>query len=734
MKKNIVSFLYSSFVFLFLICFENKFFITGISVGFLYAMLFCKKNPVILFVPYLAISMFFIFTLSNIFYLLISILPAIILFILYSFFNKKYKLWVTLLSVIVSQTIKFFLYNTYILQIIGCVVSAVFFYVCVIFLYPVLVRGIRYDLSFFERAAFLIFIIVLGAGIYDFNILPFSLYYSFLVVAVIIGSYYDKEKTLSVCIAVGLGGSIISESFLPLGYCMVLAFCYYIFSSVHRITGGIVMAMSFFGISYLLQKEISLLFVLPVVICSLLVFIPPKYFSFITAYKQSEKGKFALRTIVNRDREMLRKKLEKVSEAFDTVQKILSEEENVYPNQEEITDRLKNVFCSRCTRKNICGDSVDYGMKNLVTAALDNGKATALDIGTSLNEKCIKIPKLLYATNEAVSSYRRICQNRSNLAQGKEMVIAELSGTAEILGTMAAEIQTGFGFDTVSENKIKEELGYSGIRASDVAIYGNGKEGVTLVVSKKDADKAVIKEVVSSVIGEEVTETERTDGVGGTVNITLRQAPSYGLLYGESSVSAQRECGDSRQTVKLSYDKIMFILSDGMGTGSKAEETADSAVKLIQSFYLAGFDHKTVFGCVSKLLSLRKKEDFSALDVVICDSQNGEFDFIKQGGRESYVLSGGNVEVIEGCSLPLGIIEETEPQIVHRRMKGGDIVIVISDGVADRLNYNDVVELLAGIKTTNPQVIAEKITAAALLKEGKEDDMTAIVIRVVKNR
>lgn len=734
MKKNIFLFLYSSVIFLFLVFVENKFSVTGFCVGFLYAMIFCKKNPVVIFIPYLTLSAVFNFTLASLFYLSLSVLPAIVLCVFHFFFYKKYKLWVTLLSVIVSQTIKFILYKTYILQIAGCVIAAVFFYVCVVFLYPILVRGSEFDLSFSQRSALLVFCIAIGAGAYAIDLLPFSLYYPLLVCFLIIGSYYDKEKMLSASVAFGLGASFISASFMPLGLSMVLSFSYYVFSSVHRITGGVFMLIAYVGVVYYFKKEMIFFDVLPVATGTLLVFIPPKVFSFMTAYKQSKNGKFALRTIINRDREMLRRKLEKVSEAFDTVQKILSEEENAFPREEEIAKRIKTVCCERCTKKNVCGDTIDFGMKNLVAAALDNGKATTLDIGTSLSERCVKLPKMLYSVNEAVAAYKKLSQNRSGLAQGKEMVIAELSGTADILGTMASEIRTGFGFDTVKEARIKELLGYAGILVSDVAIYGSGNEGVTLVVRKKDAGKKEIKEVLSSVVGEELTESEKTDGVGGTVNLTFRQAPSYGLLYGESSFSAQGECGDSRQTVKLSYDKIMFILSDGMGTGAAAEETADSAVKLIKSFYLAGFDHKTVFGCVAKLLSLRKKEDFSALDVVICDTQTGEFDFIKQGGRESYVVSGGNVEVIEGCSLPLGIIEESEPQVVHRRMRGGDTVIVISDGIADRLNYNDVTELLSEIKTTNPQVIAEKVTAAAAQKEGNKDDMTAIVIRVVKNR
>ena len=83
---------------------------------------------------------------------------------------------------------------------------------------------------------------------------------------------------------------------------------------------------------------------------------------------------------------------------------------------------------------------------------------------------------------------------------------------------------------------------------------------------------------------------------------------------------------------------------------------------------------------------------------------------------------------------PLGIIEETEPQIIHKRLLGGDIVILISDGIADRLGYTDMTELIGTLRTINPQVIADEIIKAAMQKPGKADDMTAIVIRVVKNR
>ena len=59
---------------------------------------------------------------------------------------------------------------------------------------------------------------------------------------------------------------------------------------------------------------------------------------------------------------------------------------------------------------------------------------------------------------------------------------------------------------------------------------------------------------------------------------------------------------------------------------------------------------------------------------------------------------------------------------------------MISDGVADRLNATDVAEIIGGLRTLNPQIVAEKIVENALKrKDGHKDDMTAMVLRVVKN-
>ncbi len=712
---------------------ENKISVTGISVGFFYALLYCREKPIFYFIPYFVLSFVFYQKITFLLYLVLSVLPAIILMITYYIFNKKFTLWVTLLCSIVSQISKFVLFDNYISSVVGCAVTAIIFYGSVMFLYPILIRGIRYDMSEKEWAAMFIFIGLIGAGAKVFTFFGLSFFYPVVAFLLCFGSCFDKEKTAFSCLVYGLGGSIISHSFYPVGYCALLVVIFFMFSSVHRIAGGVFSFAAFVGATFLYEKTFSLWTTVMTGAVFLTVFIPEKVFAFGKT-KEGYRGKFALRTIVNRDREEVRKKLSNVAEAFETVKDILIEEESGILKKEEIAESVKNDFCKNCSREKTCDQRTVEELKGVVAAALDNGKASLLDAGLPLGDKCIRLPKLIAAADDAVKKYRIMSERKSGVLQGKEMVIAELSGTADLLRLIASDISTGFGFDTATESKIREELRYTDVIASDVAIYGNGKEGVTLTVRKKDADNKQLKTVLSCVMGEEMTEKRRKEIVGGLVSVEYGRAPAYGLLYGEASVSSESECGDSRQAVKLSQEKIMFILSDGMGTGKTAERTADNSVKLIKAFYLAGFDHKTVFSCVSKLLSLRKREDFSALDIVVADTSGADFDFIKQGGRESYLISKGNIETIEGCSLPLGIIEDTEPQIVHKKLKGGDVVVLISDGVADRLNYTDMTELFGSLRTINPQVIAEEIIKAAKLKSGKADDMTAIVIRVVKNR
>ena len=738
-KKNVLSMLCYT-LFTALLCLAEKVSgIKGIALAFCIALVFCKENLISAILPYAVCSALLHFDLWYCICVASGVLCVLFLALIHYKANKKYRLWANLVAITVSHIPIFILYYTDIKSIVimsvGVILSLIFHYVCVVSFYPVTVRGLKYRLSPKELSCVAIFVIPLGAGLNSFDIYGVKLFFFGLILCLLFLSALDANKILGLAIASSIGASLVSGSPFEACCAVILGGTICILRNVNKYVCGGGTLLVYCATAWFFKTGISLFDIIPVVVACLSVFVPDKAFNKLKGYRQSYQGKFALRTMLNRDRAEVSKKLKSISSAFRRMETLLESEQVAEIGADDIVGRICEVCCRNCGKFAVCREKIGdmrVPLKKLALRGLENGRVSVLD-ADALGAVCIKLPKIVNMTNECIRDLIYKKERRSGIEQGREMVVSNLDGTADLLDELAASVSTGFGFDVDMEKKIIEELGYANIIAGDVAIYGDS-EKINLSVRECDAKKPELRRVLSEVTGTGMREAERERGVNGTVNLVFCPNPNYGVLYGEKSESKENVCGDTRQAVRIANDKLMFILSDGMGTGNEARFTGLNTIALIETFYKAGFTHKTIFSCVSKLLALRTKESFSALDVAIMDTKTGEIDFIKQGGRESYLFSKNGVEVIEGGSLPLGIIEGGEPRIERRRLIENDLVILISDGVADRLNSADMTEILSGLNTLNPQVISDKIVENAKNKtDGHVDDMTAMALRVVRN-
>lgn len=738
-KKNVLS-MFGYMLFTALLCLAEKASgIKGIAFAFCVALVFCKVNLISAIVPYVICSCVLHFDLWYCICVACGLLCVGTLALIHYKANKKYRLWANLIAITVSHIPIFVLYYTdiksIIVMVIGTFLSLIFHYICVVGFYPATVRGLKYRLSPKELSCIAIFVIPLGAGLNSFDIYGVRLFFFGLVLCLLFLSALDANKILGLAVAAGVGASLVTGSPFEVCCASVIAGAICVLRNVNKYVCGAGTLLTYCAVAWFFKSGENLFGIIPVFVACLSVFIPDKAFNKLKGYRQSYQGKFALRTMVNRDRAEVSKKLKNVSSAFRRMETLLESEQLPEIGADDIVDRICEVNCRNCGKFVICRDKTGdmrSPLKKMVTRGLENGRVSVLDADV-LGAVCVKLPKIVNMTNECIRNLKYKKERKSGIEQGKEMVISNLDGTADLLDELAASVSTGFGFDVDMEKKIIEELGYANIVAGDVAIYGDS-ERINLSVRESDAKKPELRRVLSEITGMGMREAERERGVNGTVNLVFLPNPNYGVLYGEKSESKENVCGDTRQAVRIANDKLMFILSDGMGTGKEAHFTGINTIALIETFYKAGFTHKTIFSCVSKLLALRTKESFSALDVAIMDTQTGEIDFIKQGGRESYVFGKNGVEIIEGGSLPLGIVEGGEPTIERRRLSENDLVVLISDGVADRLSFADMTEIMSGLNTLNPQVVSDKIVENAKNKtDGHSDDMTAMTLRVVRN-
>ncbi|HKL73451.1 MAG TPA: SpoIIE family protein phosphatase [Clostridia bacterium] len=740
-KKFLFKIITYSIVFLLLNLCEKAIGIRGISVGFLLALLYCRENMLIALPIFIGSAMAITPSITYLMCIAAPFFLAVIDYVAHARLRKMFTVLEISLLTLLSQ-VPFFVFYTatteqLIYTLIGVGVAIFANYIFIVLLYPILVRGFKYRLSSREVTAFCIMLFVLCIGLSTLNPLNISVYFAVVTFLMLFIKGLDPSKVLVVALSCGIGGCIYQTNTDIFALTAIMGLVCLAMHTVNKYISAVILPFAYIISYYFLVGEISLYVVIPIVFGSVLsIFVPNAFYQLANNYRQSYQDRFALRTVVNRDRESLAWRLNNIAKAFADMRAILLSETECDANSSRLVEDICIGMCEACKHKEVCRvkmGSPYNSVAKLVASAMDNGKATLLDASVSLGDNCILLPRLIATTNDRVARYKAAMYKKDGMEQGKQMIITQMGGVANLIEKLAQTINTGFTYDTKLETKLIDELGYHNIVASDVVVYGKNKavEEVTLLVREKDANKDSLIRIVSKIMRREMEISKVSRDVNGMVSIGLNPSPKFKALFGECVVGKQSRCGDTRQAVKISRDKIMFILSDGMGSGENAYNTANDIIMLIENFYKAGFDHNTILSTIGKLLSLRSKEDFSALDIAIIDTQTGDVDFIKQGGRESYLYDGTSIEIIEGGALPIGIIAEAEPQIETRVLSPSQLLIMSSDGVAEYLGKDSMSELLSGLGTYNPQHIAEQVVENATRICGNEkDDMTCMVIRI----
>lgn len=192
--------------------------------------------------------------------------------------------------------------------------------------------------------------------------------------------------------------------------------------------------------------------------------------------------------------------------------------------------------------------------------------------------------------------------------------------------------------------------------------------------------------------------------------------------------------------MKLEDGKRLLAISDGMGSGPKARQSSNIAIKLLKRLLLSGFDKETSVDLINSSICLNSKDEtYATLDIAIVDLFKRNIEFIKNGACPTYVKNKKNVDIIKTISLPTGILENIELDVFDRDIEDGDILVMCSDGIIESNTEYENKELwlkylLENIETDNAQKIADLVLQEAIdncVGQAK-DDMTVMVMKINK--
>jgi stage II sporulation protein E len=182
--------------------------------------------------------------------------------------------------------------------------------------------------------------------------------------------------------------------------------------------------------------------------------------------------------------------------------------------------------------------------------------------------------------------------------------------------------------------------------------------------------------------------------------------------------------------------KFVITLSDGMGTGKRASMESQAIIELLDSFLRAGFDKHLAVKLINSIMVLRSaNDDFVTLDMCIIDLHTGEVEFIKTGAEPSFIKQGEYVETVRAASLPVGLMPEMEVATFARRVKDGDTIVMVTDGVESRKSGDKWIKgfMESADETSANELAAQLLNKAIEENDGKTyDDMTVISLKIRK--
>ena len=448
---------------------------------------------------------------------------------------------------------------------------------------------------------------------------------------------------------------------------------------------------------------------------------------------------------VNMHRNLLSGKIFEFSAVFDEMKTSIEKLKENTPKKQDvvptIADDLFVSVCSKCPNLSNCKNEsflTQAELNKIVELGIMKDSLNLVDLPKAFAINCHFQEDFTSKVNDLINKYNRILEEKESQKQSRELIIKQTEGLSVALKQLATDLCKQLQHDKDVEIKIKNNLLSCGIPIKEIALFKGGEEDELILVTYSDfVSHPLLLTAISEITGYKTVISTNNRISQELSAITVKRAPLFDATFGLANKVKfdNQKSGDTHSIIKISEGKFLIALNDGMGSGERAEETSGTAISLVETFYKAGLKSEIVLPLVNKLLAFGEEDNFTALDVGVIDLFSAKADFIKIGSPYSFIITKDTVKIIEGNSLPLGILEEMRPTVCKTELNPGDVILFVSDGITDAFeSSSDLIYFLSTQKASNPKTLADNVLERALFLSGgiAKDDMTAFCVRIFK--
>lgn len=393
--------------------------------------------------------------------------------------------------------------------------------------------------------------------------------------------------------------------------------------------------------------------------------------------------------------------------------------------------RVSERVCSQCPLKDtFCPEEGEFAH---ILEKLSQGETVrAEDFSANFNAKCPSVPRLADCFNRAYANRSAMNAMQANSARNRELACGQFDWTASLLRELsedmgkgaqtlfnkekcAARVLSEFGFEVQSTSCIQPLSGALRLTCT--------VDGIPPSTSLSALTAALSTELEAQLNPPKIRETEN-----GKELVFLRKE-LFKIRLGSAAASCgnKKLCGDYFECFQTE-SKAYIILSDGMGTGGRAAIDSTMTVELFSRLIRAGISLDSALSITNSALSVKSDdESLSTLDIAEIDLFDGSTVILKAGAAPSFYTFSGRVREVEIPSTPLGILSKVKFNRYSLKLRGGDTLVMVSDGILGCGSIWLKEEIKAFSGGTDASGFSEMVLDSARRRCGKKfDDMTVI--------
>lgn len=450
----------------------------------------------------------------------------------------------------------------------------------------------------------------------------------------------------------------------------------------------------------------------------------------------------AVSTSEQHERESVECSLKKLSGTFASLSEVFFAVTDTLktPTLDDVTRTVDKAYCKVCASCSMSGtcwsrhytDSND--VKGLIArTVIEKGRVTKDVLPEHF--QCIRADELLDAVNK---KYASLCCG-SNGASNANLIAGEYRTVSKLLENTAKSFR-----DSEAENMELGKKAYRAMRSLStpfgrIEAWGRRKSVIDVFGVQPERIERSAAEILAAFETECSMLFEEPEFIKlqTTSALRMKRRAPITLECAKKSMSkkGERVNGDSISFFEKDDGRFYALICDGMGSGRSAALTSRLASVFLERVLTCTDDKKLTLDMLNSMLIAKDDECFTTLDLIEIDLFEMKAGFIKAGASPSFIARDDNIYKINSATLPAGIINGFSAEETGVSVRGGDLIVMLSDGIMGDDSRDDgawLVQLLDSNRDKSAFELCDLILDGALSRFDASDDMSVAVISVHK--